>query len=202
MNQEKIGKFIASLRKEKSMTQLELAEKLNITDRAVSKWERGKGMPDTSIMIYLCDELGISVNELLCGERIEMETNNVKINELILEMARNEEKYHKRLMHSVYAILATSIVALVCLMTLILLLVPEGVFQTLLIVASVILFIIPCLIAVKFESEAGYYECKNCNHKFVPSYKEIVWAMHTPTKRFLKCEKCGKRTWCKKVMKK
>ena len=73
MNQVKIGKFIAQCRKEKNMTQAELAEKLNITDRAISKWETGKGMPDSSIMLDLCNELNISVNELLSGEVIKME---------------------------------------------------------------------------------------------------------------------------------
>jgi transcriptional regulator with XRE-family HTH domain len=62
MNQIKIGKFIAERRKTKNLTQLQLAEKLNITDRAISKWETGKGMPDSSIMLELCDLLGISVN--------------------------------------------------------------------------------------------------------------------------------------------
>ena len=74
MNQVKIGKFIAECRKNKNMTQAELAEKLNITDRAISKWETGKGMPDSSIMLDLCNELKISVNELLSGEMISMES--------------------------------------------------------------------------------------------------------------------------------
>ena len=73
MNQEKIGKFIAECRKEKNLTQLELAEKLNISNRAVSKWETGKNCPDVSIMLELCDILGINVNELLSGERIIMQ---------------------------------------------------------------------------------------------------------------------------------
>lgn len=67
MEQTKVGKFIAECRKNKNMTQAELAEKLNITDRAISKWETGKGMPDSSIMLELCNELDISVNELLSG---------------------------------------------------------------------------------------------------------------------------------------
>ena len=72
MNQIKIGKFIAECRKKNNLTQMQLAEKLNITDRAISKWENGKGMPDSSLMLDLCHELNISVNELLCGELIEM----------------------------------------------------------------------------------------------------------------------------------
>ena len=71
MDQTKIGKFIAECRKKKKLTQMELAEKLNITDRAVSKWENGRAMPDSSIMLELCNLLGITVNELLSGEVIE-----------------------------------------------------------------------------------------------------------------------------------
>ena len=78
MNQEKIGKFIAECRKEKNLTQLQLAEKLNISNRAVSKWETGKSCPDVSIMMELCDILGINVNELLSGERIIMENYQKK----------------------------------------------------------------------------------------------------------------------------
>ena len=76
MDQIKIGKFISECRKKENLTQAQLAEKLNITDRAVSKWENGKAMPDSSIMLELCNILGISVNELLRGEEINMENNN------------------------------------------------------------------------------------------------------------------------------
>ena len=79
MDQEKIGKFIASCRKKQNLTQMQLAEKMNVTDRAVSKWERGKAMPDSSIMLELCGVLKISVNELLSGEEIEMENQNKEL---------------------------------------------------------------------------------------------------------------------------
>ena len=72
MDQIKIGRFIAVRRKRANLTQLQLADRLGITDKAVSKWERGITMPDTSIMLELCDILGISVNELLSGEKINM----------------------------------------------------------------------------------------------------------------------------------
>lgn len=74
MNQVQIGEFIAACRREKALTQAQLAEKLNITDRAVSKWETGKSMPDSAIMLELCEILGITVNELLSGERVGMES--------------------------------------------------------------------------------------------------------------------------------
>lgn len=76
MNQTETGKFIARCRKEQNLTQAQLAEKLNITDRAVSKWETGKCMPDSSIMLELCGILGITVNELLSGEEMEMGKND------------------------------------------------------------------------------------------------------------------------------
>ena len=201
MDQIKIGKFIAECRKKQNLTQAKLAEKLDITDRAISKWETGKAMPDSDIMLDLCDILGIKVNELLCGEMIEIEHKDEQLNELIFQMAKNEERYHKRLLHSAYVIIATSLTALICLMSLISLLIPECGFQEFLIIVSVILFIIPCMIALKFKAETGYYECKNCQHIFVPNYKEIAVLMQTPTRRLLKCTKCGKWTWCKKLTK-
>ena len=97
MDQIKIGKFITECRKKKNLTQAQLAEKLNITDRAISKWETGKSMPDFDIMLKLCEILEISVNELLCGEMINMEQKDEQLNELIFQMAKNEERYHKRL---------------------------------------------------------------------------------------------------------
>ena len=73
MNQEKIGNFIAQCRKEKNLTQSQLAEKLNMSNKSISKWETGKGMPDSSVMLELCNYLGISVNELLSGEYLKEE---------------------------------------------------------------------------------------------------------------------------------
>ena len=73
MDQEKIGAFIAQCRKEAGYTQAALGEKLGITDRAVSKWETGKSMPDPSLMLELCGLLHINVNELLTGARMDME---------------------------------------------------------------------------------------------------------------------------------
>lgn len=95
MEQVKIGKFIAECRKEKGLTQSQLAEKLNITDKAISKWETGKGMPDASIMLDLCKELGINVNELLSGERLNEENYQEKANENIVSMVKVADKNRK-----------------------------------------------------------------------------------------------------------
>jgi len=98
MNQEAIGKFIATCRKEKKLTQMQLAEKLNITNRAVSKWETGKSCPDASIMLELCDILGITVNELLSGERITMENYQKKAEENLIELQCKKDKAQKSLL--------------------------------------------------------------------------------------------------------
>ena len=98
MDQIKIGKFIAEYRKKKNLTQKELAEKLGITDKAISKWERGIAMPDSSIMLELCDILGISVNELLCGEIVTMDNFNDKMEKTLIEMIKQKEQADKRLL--------------------------------------------------------------------------------------------------------
>ena len=89
MDQIKIGQFIASCRKEQGMTQANLAERLGITDRAVSKWETGKSLPDSGIMLELCGLLHISVNELLSGEKIMTEAYNKKAHELAAKFREN-----------------------------------------------------------------------------------------------------------------
>ena len=91
MNQKDIGKFIAKCRKEKNLTQAQLAEQLDITDRAVSKWETGNSMPDSSIMLELCEILGITVNELLSGEEIHMENYEIKADEDLLALKQQDE---------------------------------------------------------------------------------------------------------------
>ncbi len=100
MNQEAIGKFIAACRKEKNLTQMQLAEKLNITNRAVSKWETGKSCPDVSIMMKLCDILGITVNELLSAERISMENYQKKAEENLMELKRKKDQAQKSLLRT------------------------------------------------------------------------------------------------------
>lgn len=92
MNQIEIGKFIASCRKEQGMTQANLAEKLGITDRAVSKWENGKSMPDSGIMLELCELLEINVNELLSGEKIDMNNYEEKTEENLRQVLNRVEK--------------------------------------------------------------------------------------------------------------
>ena len=202
MNQIKIGKFIAECRKEKGLTQVQLSEKLYITDKAISKWERGIAMPDSSIMLELCDILGISVNELLNGEKISMENNNEKNEQLLIEMSKELAQKNKTIWTSMWVIIIASLAGLFGSIFMAAFLVPEGVWQLVTIIGATALFLIPCLYALKLEVSVGAYKCKNCGHEIVPTYKEALNAMHKGTTRYLKCPECGKRTWCKKVLKK
>ena len=202
MNQIKIGRFIADCRKKSNLTQLQLAEKLGITDKAISKWERGITMPDSSIMLELCDILGINVNELLSGEKINMENNNQKNEQLLLDMAKEVEQKNKTIWTSMWVIMIVSIVALLAGVSITAYLIPEGVWQLVAILSLCVVFLIPCFYALKLEVSVGVYKCKNCGHEIVPTYTQALNAMHMGTTRYLKCPKCNKRTWCKKVLKK
>ena len=202
MDQWKTGRFIAECRKEKNLTQMQLAEKLGITDKAISKWERGVSMPDTSIMLELCDILGISVNELLSGEKISMENNNQKNEQLLLDMAKEAEQKNKIIWTSMWVIMSVCIIALLACLFIAAFWIPEGPWQLVAILGSCMLFLPACFYALKLEVSVGAYKCKNCGHKFVPTYSEALNAMHMGFTRHLKCPNCGKRTWCKKVIKK
>ena len=202
MDQIKIGKFISECRKKENLTQAQLAEKLNITDRAVSKWENGKAMPDSSIMLSLCEILKISVNELLRGEETNMENNNKQNEELLLSLAKELEQKNKIIWKSMWAIMTVSIVALITGLFITAFVIPEGVWQLVTILGLCVVFLIPCFYALKLEVSVGAYKCKNCGHEIVPTYSEALNAMHMGTTRYLKCPKCNKRTWCKKVLKK
>ena len=202
MNQIKIGEFISSQRRKNNLTQAALAEKLGITDRAVSKWERGKGLPDASLMLDLCEILGITVNELLNGEKISMENNNQKNEQLLLEMAKELEKKNKTLWSSMWVIMTVSITALIAGLFITTFWIPDGVWQLVAILGICVVFLIPCFYALKLEVSVGAYKCKNCGHEIVPTYTQALNAMHMGTTRYLKCPKCNKRTWCKKVIKK
>ena len=201
MDQIKIGRFIAERRKCINLTQMQLAERLGITDKAISKWERGIAMPDTSIMLELCELLGISVNELLSGEKINMEIKYQQNEQLLLDLAKELEEKNKKVWTSMWMILILSTIALLAGIATSIFLIPKGIWTLITVLLSCVVFVIPCYYALKLEISVGAYKCKNCGHEIVPTYKEAMMAMHRGTTRHLKCPKCGKRTWCKKILK-
>lgn len=205
MEQIKIGKFIASCRKEQGMTQAVLAEKLGISDRAVSKWETGKSMPDSGIMLELCELLKINVNELLSGEHITMEDYNAKSEEVILGLKSENEKYAKRLLRSEAYIVVVGVVAsLAMIIAGIIIALKNGENDPLavvLIVSGCVIVVAAALIGLGIEVKTGYYECAECGHIYKPSsLLKTAFAIHMNTTRYMKCPKCGKRCWQKKVL--
>ena len=202
MDQIKIGKFIAEQRKKNNLTQAQLAEKLNITDRAVSKWENGKAMPDSSIMLDLCSELKISVNELLSGEVIKMDNYNEKLEKNLIDMVKQKENADKRLLFTETIIGIISVIAFLSLIGIAAIAPMEDYVRFLIIILSGIAFTAICFVLVRIEQVAGYYECAKCHHKYVPTYLSVNMAMHMGRTRYMKCPKCKQRSWQKKVISK
>jgi transcriptional regulator with XRE-family HTH domain len=201
MDQIKIGKFISEKRKEIGITQSELAEKLNITDRAISKWENGVCMPDVGTIPELCEILNITINDLFSGEVVNMKNNEKKLEENLMEMARQKEEADKRLLN-----LEWIIGILACIVLLGGLLVAsyvemETYLRVIIIVGSVIVFLIAIFYALKIEQVAGYYECKNCGHKYVPEYWTVFFAPHMGRSRYMRCPQCNTKCYHKKVIK-
>lgn len=202
MDQIKIGRFIAACRKKEGLTQRQLAEKLNITDRAVSKWETGKAMPDAAIMLDLCRILNITINDLFSGEVISMDNYNKELERHLLEMARQKQEADKRLLTleifigivvSLVFFTLTGIAAFVQL--------PDW-LRIVLIVIGFIPLVAGTAYALRIEQIAGYYQCAKCGHRYVPTYAAVFRAMHINRTRFMRCPQCKKRSWQKKVLSK
>ena len=202
MDQIKTGKFIAERRKANNLTQMQLAEKLGITDRAVSKWETGRSMPDASIMLELCEILKITVNDLLSGEVVIMENYNKELENNLLEMIKQKEKSDKKLLSREVFIGITATVILFVFIALAAFVQMETWLKVSIVIFGFAVFLAGCFYALHIEQTAGYYECKACGHRYVPEYKAVVNAMHMSRTRYMKCPECGKKSWQKKVLSK
>ena len=200
MDQLKIGKFIAKCRKEKKLTQSKLAETLGITDRAISKWETGNGMPDSSIMLELCEILGITVNELLSGEKIDAENNDKKLNENLINQKKQIEILNKQAIRAEYIISFF----LVCLILAALFITKNiemnNIVLVMLWIGVAISFILAVIFSLKLELDAGCYECGKCGNLHKSTFKDVFFAVHMGTTRYLKCPKCNKYSWSKKIL--
>ena len=202
MDQVKIGKFIAKCRKKVNLTQKQLAEKLNMTDRAISKWETGKSLPDSSIMLELCDVLGISVNDLLCGEVVTMDNYNKELENNLLEMMKQKEQADKRLLSVEVFIGITATVVIFALVFVAAFVQMSNGLRITLIVFGFVLFLAGCFYALRMEQVAGYYTCKECGHRYVPTYRTVAMAPHMGRTRYMRCPQCEKKSWQKKVLSK
>ena len=202
MNYNKIGNFIMAERKAKKLTQAKLAQKLFISEKTVSKWENGNGIPDTTMLPKLCEIFNVSLNELLSGERGVVKNNNQENDPLLLNMIKELEEKNKIIWRSMWTILTICLISFIAGNILVSTFITNETLAVLIILGLAVVFLLPCFFALKLEINVGAYKCKKCGHEIVPSYGEALKAMHFGTTRYLKCPNCKKRSWCKKVLNK
>ena len=199
MDQIKIGKFIAEERKAKKYTQRELADKLSISDKTISKWERGNGFPEVSLLLPLCNELEITVNELLSGERLQAMDYKKKAEEIMVNLVKEAQESKKK-------IIMSAMVGVLVIVAAVPLFVVAGMFEmqvwtrVLLMGIGFVIMVIVIAIACVLDREAGAFECPECHNRFVPDMKSYIMGPHTITKRKLVCPHCGAHKYCKKVL--
>jgi transcriptional regulator with XRE-family HTH domain len=199
MDQIKIGKFIAEERKAKKYTQRELADKLSISDKTISKWERGNGFPEVSLLLPLCNELEITVNELLSGERLQAMDYKKKAEKNMVNLVKEAQESKKK-------IIMSAMVGVLVIVAAVPLFVVAGMFEmqvwtrVLLMGIGFVITVMGIAIACVLDREAGAFECPECNNRFVPDMKSYIMGPHTITKRKLVCPYCGAHKYCKKVL--
>lgn len=197
MDQIRTGKFIADMRKEKGLTQRQLADRLTISDKTVSKWECGNGLPEVALMLPLCDVLGVSVNELLSGERLSDTDYRKKAEDNMMDLMKEREQNKKK----VWLQIAIAIFVLLPAFALMIL---AGVadLQTWLrwtiLGIAVLLAVGGIGIAAAVDIHTGTFECKYCKTRFVPTAGAYIAGPHTILTRYLKCPNCGKKSYCRR----
>ncbi|MBQ7384446.1 MAG: helix-turn-helix transcriptional regulator [Clostridia bacterium] len=202
MDQIKIGRFIAECRKKLNLTQMQLAERLNVTDRAVSKWETGKSMPDSSIMLDLCNILQISVNDLLNGEMVTVDNYSEKLEKSLIEMVKQKEEFDKRLL-SLEIVIGVFAIIILLGSSMVAAFVPMyDWLRVLIVISGFVICMVGCMYGLRIEQTAGYYMCAKCGHRYVPTFKSVFFAMHINRTRYMRCPKCKKKSWNKKVLSK
>mgnify|MGYP002537648760 CR=1 FL=1 len=196
IDKKKFGAFVAVLRKEKGITQKELSEQLCISDKAVSKWETGKGLPEVSLMLPLCASLGITVNDLLSGERVSGTNYQKKAEENMMDLMKENEENRRRMILSVICAVITVIAVCALVVIASCLEMPAAARVALLLFAAAVAATGVGAAAV-LDVKAGYYQCPNCHAVFVPTMAQYVKGLHTLTRRRLTCPSCGKTAMCR-----
>lgn len=205
MKYDKIGTFIMNERKEKKMTQAKLAEKLFVSEKTVSKWENGRGIPDTNTLPKLCEIFDVSLNELLNGERIEKEKYVEKAEEKLMELQASKIRSDKRLLFTEIVVGIIGVFAFFVLLLSAAFLLKQDSTQIalpiIMIVSGVLILGVDCWICLFIEQKAGYYVCEKCNHKHIPTFGQVFIAPHIGRTRYMKCPNCQKKSWQKKILK-
>ena len=201
MDLQVIGNFIKEQRKNKKITQLELADKIGVSEKTISKWECGNGLPDASLMLPLCRELDITANELLSGKKLTNEEYREQAENNLLLLKSQHEKISRFMLTAEYIFaFVTTFYMLAILATVAYLNIADW-LRILIIFLDIIPFAISLHFCMLIEKDVGYYECSNCNYKYIPELKKIYIAPHIGRTRYMECPKCGKKSWQKKVLK-
>lgn len=197
MDQKRTGKFIAEMRKEKGFTQAELAEKLFISDKTVSKWETGKGLPEVSLMLPLCEILCITVNELLSGTKLSPAEYQKKAEVNIVKLVKEREEQKFRLLVECIVLFLTLLSA-ITIMLLVGYVSLSLAWRITLTVIALVIMAVGITVCAMLEMRRAIFECPNCGNRFIPTKKAFLFGVHTVTRRRLTCPKCGERNWCKR----
>ena len=196
MEPTRISRFIAERRKALGLTQRQLAEQLSVSDKAVSKWETGRGLPDVLLMPPLCAVLGITVNDLLSGERVGEGDYRKKAEENMMELMKQNAENKLRMAQSLTcgAVTIVAVCALVCLASFL----PLPVAARIALLAFAIATAVAGIwAAATLDVRAGWFECPHCKELFVPPMADYVKGCHTFTKRRLTCPRCGQTAMCR-----
>ena len=201
MDYNKIGNFILTERKTKKLTQAKLAEKLFVSEKTISKWENGNGIPDTNTLPKLCEIFEITINELLNGERFSAENYENKAENIMLELQKTKEETNKKLLRLEIAIAILGILFSFTMVFIASFIPMADWIRIVLIVYAAFIAVLTSMIALRIEQVTGFYECGKCKHRYIPTFKQVNLAMHIGRTRYMKCPKCNKKSWNKKVLK-
>lgn len=198
MDLKKTGKFISE---EKKYTQKQLADVLNVSDRTISKWECGKGFPEVSLLHPLCKTLGISVNELLTGERLDKENYVKRAEQKMVHLVEEKKENRTKLI----LILIMGLISIISFVTLLVVVntYTEAISNQakgILVFIACAIFTVGLLALMEGGRTFGYYKCLHCEETFVPGFINYTAAMNIVAIRMMRCPRCGKWRWCRKVL--
>lgn len=196
MKEINIGRVLIKNRHKRGITQDELATHLGVSKGAVSKWETGKGLPEVSLMLPLCASLGITVNDLLSGERVSGTNYQKKAEENMMDLMKENEENRRWMILSVICAVITVIAVCALVVIASCLEMPAAARVALLLFAAAVAATGVGAAAV-LDVKAGYYECPSCHAVFVPTMAQYVKGLHTLTRRRLTCPSCGKTAMCR-----
>ena len=201
MDLKKTGEFIKQQRKAKNLTQAQLAEKLFVSEKTISKWECGNGFPDTTLMMPLCQVLGISANELLSAKKLDEKEYKAEAEKNLVVLGTEKERSDRLLLTIEWVL---GIVSMIVLFASVIV----GAVVELPVWARVVIIVVGICVGLfglhfctVIETKAGYYECAKCHHKYIPTLSQVYLSMHFGRTRYMKCPNCHKHSWNKKVIK-